>query len=685
MSRDPRWKHRLASIGGCAALMAAVVLLGAVPALAVTSYAGGADQVPQFVPNDHTPVAIHFTAQNLATSTAYYVKARFTRAASPDSATNRGWTWNGTSTVSRWAQERDDWIQFPQATSSSTGCITGNAGWVFAKFGDETTSGAYHVMISLSLDGLSGHTQNGTDDTMTTVMAPSQTFWIHNGAATAIQNAKRVEVDDQSASPNVGPFATLSKTETNTVDDNSDGIVDNEDWGPAGKRGDFWVGVPTGHDLNVYLAGGSVAWNSALVRSNTPGVDLAVNAADSQPPSAPATLTAHRSSGLVELSWTAATDNVGVTQYNVYRTVEATQIGGAANYTPAWSRIATTAGLSRDDVTAVDGVRYFYRVRAVDAATNGSAFSPVADTVAPVSRVTATPHSAHVLLSWTNPAGPDFAGVLIARSTTSFPAPPDPGSVVPNGAGSFVATTAGTSFDDIPLVNGQAYYYSVFAYDDGMNYSPARTAGPVTPARASTSMTLSRSASPIAYGGTVALSGRLTSSDGTVTSVPAAPLYRKATAAAAWSRDGSATYDPASGSFKASRRLYANAYFKIAFEGDTTYTASESPAVVVSVRVALGKPSVPRIIVHGRSFVVSGTLKPKSWGKTRLTFERWLRGKWRSYKTVWAKNSNPGGVSYTKYTAKASAAVAGRFRVRAYHADATHSPTYSSWRTFAAR
>src|SRR5262249_37669241 len=40
---------------------------------------------------------------------------------------------------------------------------------------------------------------------------------------------------------------------------------------------------------------------------------------DTQPPTAPTNLTATGGVGSISLSWTASTDNVGVTKYNVYR------------------------------------------------------------------------------------------------------------------------------------------------------------------------------------------------------------------------------------------------------------------------------------------------------------------------------------------------------------------------------
>ncbi|XHM95761.1 cellulase family glycosylhydrolase [Peterkaempfera sp. SMS 1(5)a] len=85
---------------------------------------------------------------------------------------------------------------------------------------------------------------------------------------------------------------------------------------------------------------------------------------DTQAPTAPSGLTATgTTSSSVSLSWTAATDNVGVTSYDVYR--GSTLVGSSAttNYTDTGLTASTT---------------YSYTVRARDAAGNSSAASTAA-------------------------------------------------------------------------------------------------------------------------------------------------------------------------------------------------------------------------------------------------------------------------------------------------------------------
>src|SRR5262249_7770517 len=92
---------------------------------------------------------------------------------------------------------------------------------------------------------------------------------------------------------------------------------------------------------------------------------------DTQPRRAPSNLTATAiSSSQINLSWTASTDNVGVTNYLVERCAGA----GCASF----AQIGTATGTTYNDTALSAGTSYSYRVRATDAAGNLSAYSSVA-------------------------------------------------------------------------------------------------------------------------------------------------------------------------------------------------------------------------------------------------------------------------------------------------------------------
>ncbi len=94
---------------------------------------------------------------------------------------------------------------------------------------------------------------------------------------------------------------------------------------------------------------------------------------DITPPTAPATVTATAVSDTqVTVTWTAGTDNVGVTGYRVFRNGSTTQLVQVSGTT-----------LTYTDTTATPDSTVSYAIRSVDAAANISPLSPSASTVTP--------------------------------------------------------------------------------------------------------------------------------------------------------------------------------------------------------------------------------------------------------------------------------------------------------------
>jgi hypothetical protein len=352
-----------------AAMLASIVVVPMPAAAAAGSFTGGPDQWPVYVANDHTPIAVHFTADGstvptLAASTSYYLKVRFTVGAAPSGSTNRGYTWNPVS--QRWVQEREDWTQFPIVTTDANGSISSSAGWVFVKFGDDTKSGPYHLMISLSATG-NAATFNGTFAPVVTVFDPrADGSWVHNGVAVASNKAnKNVRLTDEASAT----VLSLQKSELQGVDDDANGVVDDEDYGPVGNVGDFRMSTPTTFTVKVNL--NQAFWPSTS-STFTPGpadTDIALGASESVAPSAVSHAQGASGDGHVEVSWSPASDNVGVAGYYVYRWTPA-PVGAA--YSPVHTRVATLGpdAVAYDDDTVVNGQTYLYEVRAFDAATN---------------------------------------------------------------------------------------------------------------------------------------------------------------------------------------------------------------------------------------------------------------------------------------------------------------------------
>jgi chitin-binding protein len=147
--------------------------------------------------------------------------------------------------------------------------------------------------------------------------------------------------------------------------------------------------------VNPALGNGEYSWNATLPnksgrhviysiwqRSDSPEAfyscsDVVFNGGggtgDTTPPSAPGTPTATASSNSVALTWPAATDNVGVTGYQVYREAGATDVLVSS----PTSASATVTGLT-------GGTAYTFYVVAKDAAGNSSPpSSPVTVTTTP--------------------------------------------------------------------------------------------------------------------------------------------------------------------------------------------------------------------------------------------------------------------------------------------------------------
>jgi chitodextrinase len=195
---------------------------------------------------------------------------------------------------------------------------------------------------------------------------------------------------------------------------------------------------------------------------------------DTTPPTVPSNLTATSASPTqINLSWTASTDNVGVTGYLLERCTGAT----CSNFV----QVGTPATTTFNDTGLLGSTTYSYRVRATDASNNFSAYSNTAlATTAPPTftaptNLTATPAgSTQINLSWTAAAetGGTIANYLIERCSGV-------------GCSNFaqVGASATTTFNDTGLTGSTNYSYRVRATDTSNNLGPySSAASSTTPA-----------------------------------------------------------------------------------------------------------------------------------------------------------------------------------------------------------
>jgi YD repeat-containing protein len=203
--------------------------------------------------------------------------------------------------------------------------------------------------------------------------------------------------------------------------------------------------------------------------SNAVTVTTSSNCCDSTPPTAPTNLTAiAASSGQINLTWTAATDNVGVTAYQVQRC----QGSGCSTFATV-GQIPPQTSYSDSGLSA--STSYTYHVRALDNAGNQSAASNNAttttlsggggDTQPPTtpSALTATASGNQINLAWigsTDNVG--VAGYQIQRCTGA-------------GCSTFAILTStsgpGTTYGDASTVSSTTYSYRLSAFDAAGNFS----------------------------------------------------------------------------------------------------------------------------------------------------------------------------------------------------------------------
>jgi chitodextrinase len=147
----------------------------------------------------------------------------------------------------------------------------------------------------------------------------------------------------------------------------------------------------------VYALGTTSAFPTQTFASANYWVDVLFSPAssDTTPPSAPTNLLATGSVATASLTWTASTDNVGVTGYNVYRST-------ISGFTPSSSNLVGSTTLTSFTNSGLAAGTYYYLVTALDAAGNMSAPSNqapatvTADTTPPTVALTAPASNATV-------------------------------------------------------------------------------------------------------------------------------------------------------------------------------------------------------------------------------------------------------------------------------------------------
>jgi chitodextrinase len=186
-------------------------------------------------------------------------------------------------------------------------------------------------------------------------------------------------------------------------------------------------------------------------------------ASDTQAPSTPGSLAASApSSTQVNLSWTASTDNVGVTGYDIFRF--GVQIGSST--TPSYV-----------DTGLVASTAYSYTVKAKDAAGNVSAASNTASITTPASSGTALSRT-----GWTASSSPSSSEPASALLDSNMSTRWTTGVAMANGQSLTVDMKANKTFTKIVMDStgsdgDYARGYQVFVSTDGTNWGSAVATG----------------------------------------------------------------------------------------------------------------------------------------------------------------------------------------------------------------
>lgn len=204
--------------------------------------------------------------------------------------------------------------------------------------------------------------------------------------------------------------------------------------------------VPPGYYMLFVINGNGVPSKARIVRINVAGGSGGGD--DEVPPSRPQDLAISKVNGNPKLTWTASTDAIGVAGYSIHR----------ATSSVVGPEIALSSSTTWTDTSVVEGTKYWYAVKAYDAAGNLSSASALKSIVA-FAKPT-KPSGFSVTLSGGDPrlafnASTDNVGVVgynVYRST--------------NGTlGPLFAQIAGSPWIDTTAEAGVTYTYAVRARD----------------------------------------------------------------------------------------------------------------------------------------------------------------------------------------------------------------------------
>jgi hypothetical protein len=239
-----------------------------------------------------------------------------------------------------------------------------------------------------------------------------------------------------------------------------------------------------------YTLSGSGASATCVAQSSGGGGGGSSTPTDTTAPGTPTNFSVHSTSSLTVLSWInpTASDFAGVKLYRKSNSAPTSQADTSATLIYQGKN---TSYIDTSSKTA--GVSYYYSIYSFDARPNysqpatisivisagaGASTTPVAtaDTTPPglVTNFFASSSIDHVVLSWTKPSDADFAGVKIFHKVGS------PLTSHEDVLASAIYQGNAQTFIDSGLLPNKDYYYSIYTYDNNLNYSNVVTTHAIT-------------------------------------------------------------------------------------------------------------------------------------------------------------------------------------------------------------